>query len=151
MHLDWDKIKISPAVVCECTSTHHFAEFSRNSLYCSESTSISKANEKQLLWMGEDTNLQPDLPELLRLRIPEGVGVEYFNFGIYLLDDKTGQQLGTFESDCHYQAEPIVKRILRSWLTREPTPITWKNLIETLRKSNLNTLADYVERSHSTG
>ena len=150
MHLDWDKIKISPAVVCECTSTHHFAEFSRSSLYCSESTSISKANEKQLLWMGEDTNLQPDLPELLRLKIPEGVGVEYFNFGIYLLDDKTGQQLGTFESDCHYQAEPIVKRILRSWLTREPTPVTWKNLIQTLRKSNLNTLADHVGRSHST-
>ena len=151
MHLDWDKIKISPAVVCECTSTHHFAEFSRSSLYCSESTSISEANEKQLLWMGEDTNLQPDLPELLRLKIPEGVGVEYFNFGIYLLDDKTGQQLGTFESDCHYQAEPIVKRILRSWLIREPTPVTWKNLIQTLRKANLNTLADHVERSHSTG
>ena len=151
MHLDWDKIKISPAVVCECTSTHHFAEFSRSSLYCSESTSISEASEKQLLWMGEDTNLQPDLPELLRLRIPEGVGVEYFNFGIYLLDDKTGQQLGIFESDCHYQAEPIVKRILRSWLTREPTPVTWKNLIETLHKSNLNTLAYHVERSHSTG
>ena len=151
MHLDRDKITTSPAVVCECTSTHHFAEFSRNSLYCSESTSTSKANEKQLLWMGEDTNLQPDLPELLRLKIPEGVGREYFNFGVYLLDDKTGQQLGTFESDCHYQAEPIVKNILRNWLTREPTPVTWKNLIETLRKSNLNTLADHVERSHSTG
>ena len=151
MHLDWDKIKISPAVVCECTGTHHFAEFSRSSLYCSEFTSVSKANEKQLLWMGEDTNLQPDLPELLRLKIPEGVGVEYFNFGIYLLDDKTGQQLGIFESDCHYQAEPIVKRILRSWLTREPTPVTWGNLIQTLRKSNLNTLADHVERSHNTG
>ena len=147
MHLDWDKIKISPAVVCECTSAHHFAEFSRNLLYCSKST--SEANEKQLLWMGED--LQPDLTELLRLKIPEKVGVKYFNFGINLLGDKTGQQLGTFQSDCHYKAEPIVKKILRSWLTREPTPVTWGNLIQTLRKSNLSTLADDVERFHSTG
>lgn len=33
-------------------------------------------------------------------------------YGISFLDDKTSLQLGTFESHCHYQAEPIVKKIL---------------------------------------
>ena len=149
MHLDWDKITTSPAVVCECTSTHHFAEFSRSSLYCSESKCILKANEKQLLWMGEDTNLQPDLPSLLRLRIPERVGLSYEKFGIILLDDRKGQLVQNIENTCKRQLDSIVINILRSWLTREPTPVTWENLIQTLRMSNLHTLADNVERSHS--
>ena len=151
MHLDWDMIKISPAVVCECTSIHHFAEFSRNSLYCSESTSTSRANEKQLLWMGKDTNLQPELPELLRLKIPEKVGISYKKFGTFLLDDRKGQLVQNIEFACNRQPDSIVINILRSWLTNEPTPVTWENLIQTLRKSNLNALADDMERSHSTG
>ena len=145
MHLDWDKITTLPAVVCECTSTYHFAEFSRSSLYCSESTSVSKANEKQLLWMGEDTNLQPDLPALLRLKIPEKVGVCYTPFGIFLLDDKTGRLVQNIENTCNRQPDSIVINILRRWLTNEPTPVTWENLIETLKMSGLNTLASEVQ------
>ena len=149
MHLDSDKVSISPAFVCYCTGTHHLADISRNSLYCLESTSVSKADGKQLLWLGEDTRLQPDLPELLRLQIPEEVGAEYFIFGIHLLDDRIGYQVGVFENNCHFQVERILLKILQCWLTREPTPVTWSNFIETLRKSNLHSLANEVERCHS--
>ena len=143
---DIRKIEIIPAVVCTCCDKCHFAEFSKTLLCCSLSKNPLKPGKKELLWMGEDTNLQPDLPALLRLKIPEKVGISYETFGTFLLDDRKGRLVQNIEFSCNRQPQSIVINILRRWLTHEPTPVTWDNLIKTLKMSDLNTLASEVQK-----
>ena len=153
MQLDIDKIKISSAIICTCgevTVAYHFAELTNTMLYCSETAKTFKPSKEQQLWMSEDSNSKPDLPELLRLKIPEKIGTQYTKFGIFLLHDTNGELVLSIEKSCHYHSEDIVIKILQHWLTREPTPVTWESLIETLRKSDLNALADYVQQSPKT-
>ncbi|CAI8033470.1 hypothetical protein GBAR_LOCUS18875, partial [Geodia barretti] len=40
---------------------------------------------------------RPTLPELLRLEIPEGIATSYTTFGIFLLNDETGDQVDIIE------------------------------------------------------
>ena len=153
MHLGGDKMGISPAVLCTCTKVEetHFASFTRRDnkyfLRCSQTTSIP--DEKQMLWTGNETaNTKPTLPQLMRLKIPEKVGGNYRKFGTLLLDDDTGNLVEIAEKSCHYQPDDIVTSILHKWLQEEPTPVTWDNLTKVLRDCGLQTLADYVQRSH---
>ena len=153
MRLGGDKMGISPAVVCPCTKVKekHFAGFTRRGrkyfLRCSQTTSIP--DEKQMLWMGNETaNTEPTLPQLMRLKIPEKVGGNYRNFGTLLLNDDTGSLVDIAEKSCHYQLDDIVTSILRKWLQEGPTPVTWDNLIQVLRDCNLQTLAKCVEQTH---
>ena len=143
MQLD---IEVTPAVVCTCTKEKHFAEFGNKYILrcCLESTTC-KPDGKQLLWMNEDANSKPDLPQMLTLKIPEKVGAEYASFGTLLLRDTTGAQVEGIESDCHFQTNRIVLKILRCWLRSEPTPVTWQNLIEVLEQSDLHSLADAIK------
>ena len=154
MHLGGDKMGISPAVLCTCTKVEetHFACFTRRDtkyfLRCSQTTT-SIPDEKQMLWTGNETaNTKPTLPQLMRLKIPEKVGGNYRKFGTLLLDDDTGNLVEIAEKSCHYQPDDIVTSILHKWLQEEPTPMTWDNLTKVLRDCGLQTLADYVQRSH---
>ena len=153
MRLGGDKMGISPAVICSCTKVKekHFASFTRHDgkyfLLCSQT--ISEPDEKQILWMGNETaNTKPTLPQLIRLKIPQKVGTKYREFGILLFNDKTGNQVDIAEKSCHYQADDIVTSILRKWLQEGPTPVTWENLTQVLRDCCLQTLAQYVEHTH---
>ena len=150
MQLDREKIKISSFIGCNCTEGEHFAEFTKDMLYCPKSAKLLKPDNKQLLWMTKETNLKPGLPQLICLKIPEKVGANYFKFGILLLDDRRGEQIQRITSNCQFQTESIVMEILHYWLTREPTPVTWEKLIQTLRSSDLNALADEVEKYPKT-
>ena len=153
MRLGGDKMGISPAVVCPCTKVkgNHFASFQRRGskyfLRCSRST--SEPDEKQMLWMGNETaNSKPTLPQLIRLKIPEKVGTKYREFGILLLNDKAGDLVEIARESCHNQLDDIVTSILREWLRKAPTPVTWDNLTQVLRDCDLRTLAEYVEHTH---
>ena len=153
MILDRDQINISPAVVCPCQKTDekHFATFEKHGdkyfLRCSQS--IMKADEKQCLWMGDAIdNSRPTLPQLMRLQIPEKVGPHYRTFGTLLLQDDTGTQGASITMFCHYQPDDIVIGILRKWLQKEPTPVTWDNLIKVLRDCDLKPLAEHVDKNH---
>ena len=145
MQLDQNDVEIKPAVVCPDTQKHcHFAEFVKNNLQCEICSQSCEADPKQLLWMGEDTASQPDLPELLRLKVPERAGVHYTKFGTLLLNDTTGCRVKNIEKSNKEDPELIVINILRDWLSREPTPVTWENIIETLRESGLSGLAKEI-------
>ena len=87
------------------------------------------------------------MPKLIDLEIPEGVGDKYYKFGIKLLADKTGSQMGIIESDCREKVEKILQRILREWLEGKGLPVTWESLIQTLRDIRLSVLADKIETS----
>jgi GTPase SAR1 family protein len=157
MRLKKDQIKISPAVVCSCGEVEdpHHAKFvkPRTSmsyfLECLECRGeIVEPNDKQLLWVGNAaSNTKPTLPQLMRLQIPEKVGVNYKKFGTYILNDNEGWQVANMEA-CSSNPENIVYEILKKWLQEMPTPVTWGNLIQMLRQTELNKLADDVERNH---
>ena len=153
MCLDRDQIDISPAVVCPCRKMEekHFATFKKCGdnyfLRCSQST--TEPDEKQCLWLGDaKDNSRPTLPQLMRLQIPEKVGPHYRKFGTLLLQDDTGAQIASITMSCHYQPVDIVNDILKKWLQKEPTPVTWDNLIRVLRDCDLKQLAEYVQRNH---
>ena len=156
MNIDADQIKILPATICSCDEVEepHYATFETppNSekyyLSCSEST--THPNEKQLLWMGDATaNSKPTLPQLMRLNIPEKVGVSYRAFGILLLNDDHGNKVDNVRASCsNNHQEDIVTGILQKWLQEEPTQVTWENLIKVLKEIKLNTFADYVQKAH---
>ena len=155
MHLKKDQIKLSPAVVCSCREVeeHHHATFvkPRNSdkYYLNCLGERLKPSDKQLLWMGGATaNSKPTLPQLMRLSIPERVGVACENFGVHLLNDKDGNQVAIIKEDSKHQTETIVTGILRKWIREVPTPVTWDNLITVLRDVKLSTLADDVKKHH---
>ena len=150
MHL---RIKLSPAVVCSCKEERHHATFvkphSSDKYYLDCSGKRLEPSDKQLLWMGSATaNSKPTLPQLMRLNIPERVGVACEKFGFFLLDDKNGDQVAIIKEDSKHQTETIVTGILRKWIREVPTPVTWDNLIAVLRDVKLSTLADDVKKHH---
>ena len=87
------------------------------------------------------------MPELLRLRIHQRVAANYnyFSFGIFLLNDKTGSQMSIIEDECRGKLERIVLRILQEWLEGKGLPVTWESLIQTLRDTDLSVLAEQIE------
>jgi hypothetical protein len=91
-------------------------------------------------------NEQPTFPELLRLRVPQTVGENYFEFGIFLLNDETGYQVGRIEDEYRGKGSKIVRKILQEWLEGKGTPVSWKTLVHTLRDSGLSALADEIRQ-----
>ena len=152
MHISKEQIKISPAVVCHCTKVEkkHFATFTKSGdkyfLRCSEST--SEPDEKQRVWVGDVVgHSKPELPQLMRLRIPEEVGADYKKFGTLLLNDQRGRQIENIKVS-EQQPDHIVQEILKKWLQQAPTQVTWDNLINILRDCGLTTLADEVQETY---
>ena len=85
-----------------------------------------------------------NLPELLRLGVPEAVGVNYKRFGIFLLNDTKGSRLASIEDECRGRPEEIMLKILQEWLKGKGLPVSWKTLIKTLRDTGLPTLAEEI-------
>ena len=161
MHLV-DHVTISPAVVCPCRKVRekHYATFEKSPLREKHATFekshkfllrcqkyTSKPDENQLRWMGSDTtDSKPTLPQMMRLNIPEQVGVNYEKFGIFILNDKKGCKVKNLAFP-NNRPEDIVINILRNWVQEEPTPVTWENLVQKLRETELNTLAADVQKN----
>ena len=144
------KIKLSPAVACTCKNIRgeHFAEFKKVRDKCLLHCSKIEPDEKQRLWVGSATaNSRPTLPQLIQLRIPEKTAAKYFQFGTILLNDDDGSTVAGIKVTCQ-DAESTVLKILQKWVREVPTPVTWENLIGTLREIELNALADYVQKTH---
>ena len=152
MHLDRSHINISPAVVCTCQKMEekHFTTFEKCGdqyfLRCLQTT--SEPDEKQCLWMRDAMdNSRPTLPQLMRLQIPEKVCPRYKIFGTLLLQDDTGTQIECLERASNYlHPDDIVIDILKKWLQKESTPVTWDNLIRVLRDCGLKPLAKCVQK-----
>ena len=82
-----------------------------------------------------------------RVNLAEKVGVEYFNFGILLLNDDDGSQTTAIERACLGRAEDINKELFRRWLGgRGRKPVAWSTLIEVLQSMRLMTLANKIKK-----
>ena len=88
----------------------------------------------------------PDLIQLKRLSIPRDVGSHFNDFGIFLLHDQNGARVKSIARAQENNGDPedIVTAILQQWLIGKGIPVTWDNLIQTLRDCQLNALADRV-------
>ena len=150
--LQLDGISASPAFSCPCEreSLSHFASpdlfNSKWHLYCSITEEcVGSATDHHLLWLdtpATETEI-PSLPKLLELDIHKDVGPNFNSFGTFLLRDKTGMVVKTIEND-HRTAHNITLQILHEWLIGRGESITWQSLVQALRSSDLNVLADRV-------
>ncbi len=93
------------------------------------------------------------MPELIvlhsnggRVKVLEGIGTNYHDFGILLLKDNTGTQLNAIADRCRENATAINREILVQWLAgKGKQPVSWKTLIEVLKDIDLHALASDIE------
>ena len=96
---------------------------------------------------------QPTLIECVRFRgrerrinIPQEIGIQFYDFSKFLLEDDTGARTRSIAFKHRDDAEQINMEVLRQWINgRGKQPVTWKTLTEVLRDSELNTLAGDIE------
>ena len=80
------------------------------------------------------------------INIPQEIGVYYYNFGLFLLEDDTGARIHSIAHKLMNDAEQINMEVLRQWLTgKGKHPINWKTLTEVLHAIELKTLAREIE------
>ena len=69
-----------------------------------------------------------------KVNIAERIGVNYFKFGIFLLDDSYGIIVKALEEEHLKKAEVINTAILQRWLEGKGVkPVTWSTLVTALR------------------
>lgn len=96
---------------------------------------------------------QPTLTECIRfqgrerkINIPQEISIKYRDFGVLLLDDRTGARLEALEHEHRCNAEHINSKILQEWIAgKGKHPVSWKTLTEVLRDVELNTLAEDID------
>ena len=99
------------------------------------------------------TGERPTLPQLLKFKIksgshiniPQKIGTKYFQFGIQLLNDETGEEIEAIVSKYRKEAEEINLKILRLWMRGKGKPLDWDNLIQVLETIGLGTLARDIQ------
>ena len=83
-----------------------------------------------------------------KIDISEEVGTRYLKLGIFLLEDATGQKTSAIEHELKGDAVRITRRMFKLWLSGAGRqPVSWDTLITVLRDSDLNNLADVIERN----
>lgn len=97
------------------------------------------------------------LPTLLKLKTMKGADSkplkiiqkvaagDYMTFGMLLLQDENGEEVGIIEKDyIHKGAEGITQAIIKKWLATGADNCTYQHLKECLRQSGLGALADLI-------
>ena len=99
---------------------------------------------------------QPTLPLLIDfpsstgrgLNVTQEIGVHYKQFGLLLLNDRSGASITAIEHHCHYRAAAINCEILQRWIQGSgKQPVTWETLVKVLKQVELKTLASQIESS----
>ena len=81
-----------------------------------------------------------------RINIPQEIGIQFYDFSKFLLEDDTGARTRSIAYKHRDDAEQINMEVLRQWINgRGKHPVTWETLTEVLRDSELNTLAGEIE------
>ncbi len=78
------------------------------------------------------------LPDGTKVNLPREIGTKYFEFGVHLLEDKTGARIGALEKELGKNSEDINRRIFSEWLSEGGS---WSTLVSVLEDIGLNNLA----------
>ena len=110
--------------------------------------------DKLCIHITRSPHTKPILPELLNflcidgrvIHLPVEIGTKHFQFGVLLLDDRTGARVKSMDQKNHHDAEKINTEILMEWLTGSgKQPVTWSTLVTVLHAIQLNELAHDIE------
>ena len=151
LHLS--KIEISRAFICPCPRephNHSASVYQFKSRWILNCTVVEKdvgiAEKNHIMWLDTPVTetMKPSLPKLLKLKVPQKIGTNYYQFGILLLNDDNGTLIRIIEYECREKCERIVCDILSYWLKGKGKPVTWEALIETLHICNLTELAEHI-------
>ena len=93
-----------------------------------------------------------DKPSLLDLRkfpgkdhkfdVMERIGVNYPDFGMFLLQDSDGSKVSALELTWQRASLPICRDIMKAWLQgKGKTPVTYATLLDCLHEADLHNLA----------
>lgn len=88
------------------------------------------------------------LLDLDGLNILQEIGADYYNFGVIILNEGSGANIETIESDCNYRSECSNRKIAERWLNGHHNykETTWTALIETLCKIKRRALAIEIRK-----
>ena len=78
-----------------------------------------------------------------QLSIIQRCASNYFQLGIFLLNDDDGSKIKRMEMANHYKPEDIIREIFQEWIASGDH--SWKVLIDCLKMCSLNTLAGDIE------
>eukprot|EP00731_Ephydatia_muelleri_P000423 Em0001g423a len=95
----------------------------------------------ELITIDQVENLEgtPTLQELLsfsdkKVNFARKIGINYFKFGVFLLEDSDGAIVKALEREHHWNAEEINMAILQQWLQgKGAKPVTWSTLATALQ------------------
>ena len=77
-----------------------------------------------------------------KVNLAERIGAHYYEFGILLLEDETGDQIAAIEKKEQRQPSDINREVFRMWLQgKGKTPVTWATLVAVLQDIGLGKLA----------
>ena len=98
---------------------------------------------------------RPTLQQLLKcpvkgerkhVSIPSEIGSRYSEFGVFLLNDSTGNIVDSIVKENRGNIADINREIFRRWLTGQgKKPVTWKILADVLCDVHLNELANDIQ------
>ena len=81
-----------------------------------------------------------------KINIAQKIGTKYYDFGVQLLCDETGEEVDAIVSKCREDAEHINREILTLWIRGKGNckPLSWNVLINVLKDIGLRTLASDI-------
>ena len=80
-----------------------------------------------------------------QINILEKVGVKYFDFGLFLLNDDSGTQVNIIKENNKGDIISIVREIVQKWIAGNGRPVSWVTLISVLKDIQLRCLAEDIE------
>ena len=94
----------------------------------------------------------PTMMELLKfkgrtqvLKIPREIGTATTEFGIHLLQDKTGARVCSILESNQHRTEKANQQLLMEWVQgRGKMPVSWKTLVSVLDSAELHSLAQQI-------
>ena len=155
-NMQLSEIEILHAFPCPCPAVRdsHSASIHQSPdstwfLRCSKTgKNVGPAEDKHRVWLETPVTEKekPSLPKLLDLKIPEIVGADYREFGIFLLNDTTGSKVDSIEIECLGKPDRITLKILQCWVVGKGEPPTWHTLRRTLNRCKLTVLAEQIKK-----
>ena len=80
-----------------------------------------------------------------RINILKQVGENYYNFGVFLLNDDNGNEVDIIKENNKGDIVSIVREIVKKWLAGTGMPVSWKTLISVFEDIELKDLADKIK------
>ncbi len=81
------------------------------------------------------------------MNILNEIGVEYYDFGILLLNDDNGKEMDGLVHKHLKDSKPILRDIIKLWLQGKGMAVTWQSLISVLKDMGLTALAERIQFS----